>query len=140
MTYPDVRYTKSRWRNYLELHSFDGTYRGVLFRDAVSAIHALVPGRAELDCAAVDLGMLPEGAYLVSRASVSNDVRAARTNESGEADTSTPFDEVRLRFSLSLAVHRSEYITRQRDFSFRERHPELATRYDRAIAIIGGAA
>lgn len=51
-----ARYAPTMHPDYLELHFFDGTYRGVMFASAASAAAARMPGRAELDCSAVEQG------------------------------------------------------------------------------------
>lgn len=66
MKYPEVRYVATDHEQYLELHCYDGTYRGVIFENAAAATQALRTGRAELDCTAVLKGFLPRGATLVS--------------------------------------------------------------------------
>lgn len=70
MKYPKVRYVRTQQPGYLELHCYDGTYRGVIFESDAAAAVALRPGRAELDCGAVLKGFLPLGARLVSRPGV----------------------------------------------------------------------
>ncbi|EZP49947.1 hypothetical protein [Sphingomonas sp. RIT328] len=70
MKYPEVRYVRTEQPAYLELHCYDGTYRGVIFETDAAAAVALRPGRAELDCGAVLKGFLPLGARLVSRPGV----------------------------------------------------------------------
>jgi hypothetical protein len=97
----------------------------------------MAPGRAELDVVAIDDGLLPKGAYLVSSAGVPEAFKVRRLGMTSGADAAS-LDLVRLRFSLSLLVRRSEYITEERNAAARSRNPERAARYDRGVAILNG--
>lgn len=115
MKYPEVRYVRTEQPEYLELHCYDGTYRGVVFESDAAAAVALRPGRAELDCGAVLNGFLPLGAKLVSRPGV--DLAAFRG------------DDIALK-AAEARVANVPYVTAESDGAARLADATGSSRYD----------
>jgi len=132
MKYATMRYVDDGRTNHLELHCFDGTKRGVVFRDATCKGAALRAGRADIDCTAIQRGMLPRGATLVSPAGARSAEEVPRETRAGTRveGQSDPLAAVRIRFSLQLLVDRSEYITEDEDAKARQRDPDNARIYE----------
>lgn len=129
MLYPKVEYVDVQVDGYRELYCFDGTYRGVIFRDERSASAAMRPGRAELDAAAIEKGFLPLGASLVSRAGASDrdDDPALRPDFATD-----PLGQIRAKFSASLLAARSEWISAESDLAAKSRQADAYARYCRS--------
>ncbi|WP_156678175.1 hypothetical protein [Sphingomonas profundi] len=131
MDYPRVRYEQTEHDNYLEHYNFDGTYRGVMFRDAEAAVAALRPGRAEVDCSAIEQGFLPRGAYLVSGAGW-----AVATDEDVGLDVPNTIDtapRLPLEPAVPVRLLSHVYITEDSDRAARRSHPAAARRYDSIV-------
>lgn len=131
MRYPPVEYLPVGTDAYRELHIYDGTCRGVVFRDEAAALESMRPGRAELDAAAIEKGFLPVGATLVSPAGVSE--RAISHAEG--ACPGDPLARIRARFSATLLVARSEWIDVDRSLRARSTRP---LEYERYVRSAGG--
>ncbi len=130
MKYATIRYEKSERERVLILHSFDGTFRSVEFRSHEELASALMKGRAEADCVAVQSGMLPRGATLVSSA-VAVDPREVLARMQGPAAGGVdPLAVVRLGFSQKLLADRSTFIDETRDVGARQDNPDDARRYE----------
>lgn len=127
MRYPRVQYTRLRG-DYLELSSYDGTRRGIVFANEAAASAAFDLDRAAIDLTAIGSGFLPRGAVMVSRAG-SADVDGI-LEEVDEGDPRDPLAAVRLRFSIDLLVRASEWIDEERDREARRRDPAAARRYE----------
>ncbi|MBD8548263.1 hypothetical protein [Sphingomonas sp. CFBP 8760] len=134
MTLARIHYEDTGREGYLLLHSFDGTVRGIVFRSEEEKRGALADGRAAIDCTAVERGLLPRGATLVSRATA-RDAAALIEELRDPADTAPrdPLAATRLAFSLKLLMERSEYIDGQRDAEARRVDPIAARRYDAIV-------
>lgn len=132
MKLPTMRYLDGGRANLLLLHSFDGTARGVVFLDDVAKTAALAPGRADIDCTAIEKGMLPRGAALVTRATKrdAKDVRAEMAPEHDDDASADPLADVRLDFSLGILARNSEHIDAKRDAEARRRNPGNARIYE----------
>ena len=116
----------------LHLHSFDGTFRTVGFKSESDAFFAMTDGRAAADCVAIEHGLLPRGALLVSRPSA-RDARTVLTEtlpDEVPEDAISPLATVRLRFSQSRLVDRGGHITEETDACVRSANPDDARRYD----------
>ncbi len=125
---------------FLELHLCDGTIRGVAFRDHDAKAAALAEGRAELDRAAIRLGLLPYGADFVTRALAADG--AAVLEELRDPDcTGVPRSVAMIRVSSSLegVANRSEHVDEQRDAGVRRTDPAAARRYDLAVGALENA-
>jgi len=112
--YDTIRYEESGDRRLLDLHSFDGTYRSVSFRTDMDAALAMSDGRAEADCTAIEYGMLPRGATLVSRKGALRPDHVLADMNGGSARDVNPLESVRLGFSQKLLVDRSMPMTRRK--------------------------
>lgn len=117
MKYSSTRYTTTAHADYMELHCYDGTVRGVMFVDEHSAKAAMEPGRPEMDCAAIAEGFLPRGAILVSSAGVDEDAYEGDLNAIQQARVKTM---------------EAGYVTPDSDAIARRRSPNAARRYDAA--------
>ncbi len=134
MTLARMHYEDTGQEGYLLLHGFDGTVRGVVFRNDEEKGRALADGRAAIDCMAVEHGLLPRGATLVSRATARD--AAALIEELRDPAETAPRDllaATRLAFSLKLLVERSEYIDGLRDAEARRVDPGAARRYEAIV-------
>ncbi|MEO2006964.1 MAG: hypothetical protein ABGY41_23055, partial [Candidatus Poribacteria bacterium] len=126
MRYPQMGYRKTETTLLCELYMFDGTYREVVFRSEANCEAAMKAGRADIDCVAIDAGMLPRGAAVVF---------AARPIDAksfvGDGDPGVdPLAATRLAFSLQLLASRSRHIDAERDREARRLRPEDARRYE----------
>lgn len=131
MEYQETRYERID-DDYLELYSWDGLYRGVMFRDAAEADLALIPGRAFLDVHAIESGFLPKGATLVSGA-------ASGINETrlmGEPDNADPASIEEQRLAVAARVAASRYVTEKRDAEARRRNPANIAQYEGIVAMM----
>lgn len=131
MNYPAIRYERVQER-CLELHSFDGTCRGVIFSSDEAMQAALAPGRAAIDVTAIAQGFLPRGATLVSRAGRGNIDRILSETRSNKG-MDHPMARIRLEFSIDLLVKRSEWIGWERDLAARNLEPEASRRYEAIV-------
>lgn len=131
MDYPRVWYEQTEHDNYLEHYNFDGTYRGVMFRDAGAALAALQAGRAEVDCSAIEQGFLPRGAYLVSGAGWAVATDEDVNSEVVRAVNAAP----RLPREAAVPVRPPSraYITEESDRAARQSRPTAARRYDSIV-------
>lgn len=140
MKYSTIEYVATEWPTELHLHSFDGTFRAVGFRSEEEAAAALLDGRAEADCTAVENGLLPRGAFLVSRpCPLDVDAVLADTLGLDTRDPSYPLASVRLKFSQKLLVDRGADITEPTDAATREDRPQDARRYDALVDLLDRA-
>ncbi len=137
MTLARMYYKDTRPDAFLILHLYDGTVRGVLFRDHDAKVAALAEGRAAIDCTAITQGLLPHGAILVTRASASDAATLLEElREPGDTSKPDPLAAVRLAFSLRLLVKRSETIDKESDAQARLADPLAAWRYDSIVAAL----
>ena len=136
MKYATIRYEKSGYECLLDLHSFDGTCRRVAFSSDQEMTSALMSGRAEADCTAVEYGMLPRGATLVSSASAADPHQLLARMKGQTTDDINPLAAVRLSFSQKILSDRSESITEARDAKTRQDRPEDARRYELLVDAI----
>jgi len=130
MKYATIRYEKSEGERLLILHSFDGTFRSVEFQSDKDMASALMPGRAEADCVAVQSGMLPRGATSVSRAVAVDPREVLAQMQGAEGRGVDPLTVVRLGFSQKLLADRSTFIDETRDVGARQKHPDDSRRYE----------
>ncbi len=134
MKLPRMYYDDIRPDAFLELHLFDGTIRGVVFRDHDAKAAALAHGRAEIDCTAIQYGLLPRGAVVVTRAVASDTATLLEElRDPGDTGASEPLAATRLSFSLKLLIDKSEHIDEQRDAEVRRADPFTARRYDSIV-------
>ncbi|QCB43320.1 hypothetical protein E5673_14700 [Sphingomonas sp. PAMC26645] len=138
MRYPKIRYQPTNHPAELNLHSFDGTFRSVGFKSENEALSAMIKGRAEADCVAIEHGLLPRGALVVSRPSARDAKAVLRETlpDDSPEDAITPLAIVRLRFSQSRLVDRGCDITDETDACVRSGNPEDARRYDRLLTVL----
>lgn len=130
MKYATIRYEKSEGERTLILHSFDGTSRSVEFRSEEEMAFALMTGRAEADCVAVQSGMLPRGATLVSSASAVDPSKVLTQIQGAATRSVDPLAVVRLAFSQKILADRSTFIDEARDATARQDHSDDARRYE----------
>lgn len=131
MNYPAIRYEHVQER-LLDLHSYDGTCRGVLFSSDEAVQAALAPGRAAIDVTAITQGFLPRGATLVSQARPGNIDRILSETRAVEG-TEDPLAKVRLKFSIDLLIRRSKEIGWKQDDLARDLNPKLSGRYEAIV-------
>lgn len=91
---------------------------------------AMIPGRAEADCVAIESGLLPRGAVLVSSAGAVDAREVLAEIEETPISDVDPLAAVRLGFSQRLLADRSRLIDEVRDAEVREAYPDKAGRYD----------
>lgn len=119
---------------FLELHLFDGTIRGVAFRDHDAKVAALVEGRAEMDRTAIEIGLLPYGANFVTRALASDAATALEelrdTSSTGVLRT---LAVIRLSTGPKNVTNKSEHVDEERDAEARRIDPVAARRYDSIV-------
>lgn len=127
---PPIRYVKAAAAETLVLHLFDGTYRSVVFEDIGAAKAALMEGRAEADCIAVENGLLPLGSVYVSRSAPldADDVMNALSPEDDNRLTDS-IATIRLRFSQSRRAERMHEISSASDGVVRQERPDKAALY-----------
>lgn len=131
MQYPETRYVRID-DIYLELYSWDGLYRGVVFRTATDADAAMHPSRAYFDVPAIEAGLLPKGANLVSGAASAID----ETRLSGDSTDDNPVLLEERRVAVAVKAAASRYVTPERDAEARLKNPGVAMQYDRSIELL----
>lgn len=135
-----MRYEAGEGDRQLNLFSFDGTYRCLSFASDEDVAAALMPGRAEADCIAIESGILPVGATFATAARAAEATSILASTRSGANREAHPLDEVRLKFSQSLLIAGSAEIDEARSSQARQRHTDDARRYDSLVAAITRAA
>ncbi len=122
---------------FLELHLFDGSVRGVVFRDHDAKGAALAGSRAELDSVAIGLGLLPYGAIFVTQALASDAATAiGELQASSSVGVPRALATIRVLDLLKGVVRKSEHVDERRDAEVRRSDPAAARRYDLAIGAL----
>lgn len=140
LRYATTRYEAGEGDRQLNLFSFDGTYRCLSFASDEGVAAALMPGRAEADCIAIESGILPVGATFATAARAAEAASILAPTQSDANRKAHPLEEVRLKFSQSLLIARSAQIDEARSAQARQRHADDARRYESLVAAITQAA